>query len=230
MDPELSRLLAQTVASLFSVTIQNYYVASHWSEPGTANIVDFRALVPFEVEGQENLMRIDIPFRTASELGPGLSDTRIFDLLTFEFPTGFWGVGPVFNLGINRGPGIDTVEAGPAATLMFTTIPKVSVGLLTQNVFSEHVAVSTLQPILVYQPSEAFTIGLGDLPLAYDWNRKQFAVVSVGFQAGVLIHAASQPIRLFVNPQFNTKSSTQLYQWTIATGVVLPLKPVGSKS
>lgn len=224
-DDEVSQALSQTLSSLFSITIQDYFIASRWNRPGTANLVEFRTLTPFSLWGQNNLLRLNVPFRTESELGPGLSDVRLFDLVLFQTDSGFWGVGPVFNLGINRGPGIDTIQVGPVAAWVTTAIESLSIGILNQNFFSAQRAFSTLQPILVYRPSARWTIGLGELPLVYDWNDGQFAVFSIGVQIGLLFKAGSQPLRIFVNPQFNTKSSTQLYRWTIATGVTLPLLP-----
>lgn len=225
-EPEnINQSLAQTLASVFSITIQDYFIASRWNQPGTANLVELRLLVPFKAWRQANLLRLNLPFRTQSELGPGLSDARVFDLILFETDWGLWGIGPIFNLGINRGPGIDTLQAGPVAAFVVTSIRKLRIGLLNQNLFSNQVALSTLQPIIVYQLSDSWTVGLGELPLVYNWNEGVFSVFSVGIQLGFLFHVAQQPIRLFVNPQYNTKSSTQLYQWTIASGVTLPLVP-----
>jgi hypothetical protein len=222
-QPDISKELSQTLSSLFSITIQNYLIASRWNFAGSANLVEFQSLIPFKVWEQKNILRLNVPFRTQSELGPGLSDVRIFDLLVFGTDNGFWGVGPAFNLGVNKGPGIDTVQVGPAAGFVFSSIKNLSIGLLNQNFFSDQVALSTLQPILVYRPGNIWTIGLGEFPLVYNWNTNQFAVFSVGFQLGVLIPVAEQPVRFFVNPQFNTKSNTQLYHWTVAFGVNLPI-------
>ena len=222
-EPDLTRKSAQSVASLFSITIQDYFIASRWNKPGTGNVVEFRSMIPFKVWEQSNLIRVSIPFRTESELGPGLSDVRLFDLLMFENTGIIWGIGPVFNLGINRGPGIDTLQAGPAAAFVITSVSGLSIGLLNQNFFSDQVALSSLQPILLYAPSRIWTIGLGEFPFVYDWNRDIFAVFTIGFQVGVLQQVADQPVRLFISPQFNTKSNTKLYQWTVTSGVTLPL-------
>lgn len=224
VNPEL----AHPLGSLFSLTIRNYFIASRWNQPGTANVVEFQSVIPFEVWKQKNLTRLSVPFRTQSELGPGLSDVRLFDLLVFPTRRGFWGVGPVFNLGINRGPGVDALQGGPAAAFVIAPTEGLRVGFLNQNFFNEQVAFSALQPILSYQAGNSWTIGLGELPLVYNWNTDQFAVLSLGLQVGLLVQVAKQPVRFFVNPQFNTRSSTQLYQWTIAFGMTLPLKPVGS--
>jgi hypothetical protein len=221
----VNKELAQTIASLFSVTVRDYFIASRWNQPNTANVVEFQALTPFKVWDQENLLRLNVPFRTESELGPGLSDVRLFDLLTFNTGFGFWGIGPVFNFGIYKGPETDTFQAGPALTLIYSKAHSFSFGLLSQNFFSEHVAFSALQPILVYQPGKLWTISIGELPLVYDWNKGHFAVFSIGLQLGVLVRAAEQPVRFFINPQYNTKSNTQLYHWTIASGITLPILP-----
>ena len=222
---DVSRDLAQTIASLFSITIQNYFVASRWDRPGTANVVEFRSVIPFKVWDQENLLRLDIPFRTESDLGPGLSDVRLFDLIMFKTKTGTWGIGPVVNLGINRGARTDSFQAGPAVAVVSDATPDLSLGLLSQNFFSSDVAISTVQPILTLGFAHIWSIGLGELPIVYNWKKRAFAVFSVGLQLGVLTEISKQPVRFFINPQFNTKSSSQLYQWTIAFGMTLPLSP-----
>lgn len=223
-DPEITQQLAQTLGFIFSITVQDYFIASRWNRPGSANLVETRLLTPFEVWGQKNLLRLSVPFRTESELGPGLSDVRLFDLLIFKMSGGFWGVGPVFNLGINRGPGIDTLQLGPAAAIIITSA-KLSIGALNQNFFSGDVAFTTLQPILVYQPTKSWTLSLGELPLVYNFKKSRFAVFSVGLQIGYTADIANQPVRFFINPQYNTRSSTQLYRWTFASGFTLPLLP-----
>lgn len=226
-ERDLTMAMAQTLSALSSITVRDYFVASRWNRPGETNIVEFQSLTPFKAWDQENLMRLNIPFRTASDLGPGLSDVRLFDLVMLKTGVGFWGVGPVFNLGIYRGPGIDAFQAGPATTFVFTHSPWFSFGFLNQNFFSSQVALSTFQPIFVYRPTRVFTLSLGELPLVYNWKQGSFAVFSMGFQIGATANLAGQPVRLFLNPQYNTKSSTELYKWTIASGITLPLKPSG---
>jgi hypothetical protein len=229
-DESLAKRSAQSVASLFSITIQDYFIASRWNRPGTANVVEFRTLIPFRIWEQNNLMRLSVPFRTESELGPGLSDVRIFDLLMFGSSKLNWGVGPVFNLGINKGPGIDTLQAGPVAALVFSPSQHWSLGLLNQNLFSEQFAVSTLQPILTYAINRTWTLSLGELPLVYDWKKDRFSVFSIGLQIGVLVSVSKQPVRFFLNPQFNTQENTRYYHWTIASGVTIPIGTIDHSS
>ncbi len=225
-NPKLPKDLAQTIAPLFSLTIQDYFIASRWDRPGTANAVEFRSVIPFEAWGQENLVRVNIPFRTESELGPGLSDVRVFDLIMFKHPNGIWGIGPVINLGINKGPGSDEFQAGPVLTYLWTSIRGLSIGILSQNFFSSQTSLSAIQPILAYQPAPLWTIGLGELPLVYNWKKGAFVVTSFGLQLGYLARIGAQPVRFFVNPQFNTTSSSELYHWTITSGVTFPLQPI----
>jgi hypothetical protein len=71
-----------------------------------------------------------------------------------------------------------------------------------------------------------WTVGLGELPIVYNWKSNQISVFSIGIQLGFLLEVAEQPVRFFLNPQFNTKNNTKLYQWTVATGITLPLQGV----
>jgi hypothetical protein len=224
--PELTKEAAQTIASLFSITLRDLFIASRWNLPGSANIAEVRTVVPFKIWEQNNLMRFSIPFQTHSEAGPGLTDIRIFDLIMFGQSKTIWGIGPVFNFGPNRGPNVDTFQAGPVAAFVFAPTKALSVGLLNQNLFSGQVALSTLQPIFVFQFAENWTIGLGELPLVYNWKSNSFAVVSIGLQLGFITRPGNQPIRIFLNPQYNTTSNTKLYQWTIASGITFLLSPL----
>jgi hypothetical protein len=225
-DTNPTKNLAQTLSSIFSITLQDYFIASRWNQSGSANLVQFRTLMPFQAWGRKNLLRLNIPFRTASELGPGLGDVQFFDLLLFETRSGFWGVGPVFNLGVNKGPGIDTLQVGPAVGFIISSNRAFSFGFLNQNLFSDQIGLSTVQPIFVYQPGAMWTVGLGELPIVYNWKSNQISVFSIGIQLGFLLEVAEQPVRFFLNPQFNTKNNTKLYQWTVATGITLPLQGV----
>ncbi len=222
--PRLTNEAAQSIAPLFNITLRDVFIASRWNRPGTSNFVEFRPSIPFKVWDQLNLLRITVPFRTHSELGPGLSDVQVFDLLGFKTDWGLWGLGPLVNLRVYRGPETDTVQTGPVFSVLLTSMRNWSFGLLNQNLFSSSISLSTFQPIAVYQFAPGWTIGLGELPITYNWKKGEFTLVSLGFQLGYLARIAQQPLRFFVNPQFNTQSSTQLYRWTIASGIsfILP--------
>jgi hypothetical protein len=222
---DLTQESSQTLASLASITIRDLFIASFWDRPGSANIVEFRSLLPFKVWNQKNLMRISVPFRTHSEIGTGLNFVRIFDLVLLGHPKTLWGIGPVVNFGTGQRPGADTFQAGPAVGAVISSIKNLSFGILNQNLLSGQVALSTLQPILVYKLSESWTIGLGELPLVYNWKKGEFSIFALGFQIGFVTKPGGQSIRVFLNPQYNTTSNTELYRWTIASGLTFILSP-----
>lgn len=222
---DLTQESSQTLASLSSITFRDLFITSFWDRPGTANLVELRALIPFQVWKQKNLMRISIPFRTHSQFGSGLNFVRVFDLILFGERKSLWGVGPVANFGTNQRAGADPFQMGPAAGMVISTIKNLSYGFLNQNLLSGQVALSTLQPILVYKFSEAWTIGLGELPIVYNWKKSEFSIFAIGLQIGWVTRPGGQPVRIFLNPQYNTSSNTELYRWTIASGITIILSP-----
>jgi hypothetical protein len=214
--------IAVPISKLFSLTLRDVWVPRQWNSQNQVNVVEFRPLVPFELGDRLNIMRITLPYRTTTANGPGLGDVRVFDLLTFGTRRGFWGIGPVFNLRANTLPVTDTIQGGFVLGLIAYIKPW-SFGLLNQNLFSDRIAASTLQPVLIYQLSERWTIGLGELPFVFDWKSLSRTFVPLGFQVGFQAGPIRQPFRFFVNPQYNTRNVARAPQWTVTTGMTLPI-------
>lgn len=223
-DKTLTLQSAQTLAALVNLTFRDTLAASRWNTPNTANTLEFRPMFPLILWNQMNLMRLVVPYRTKFDRGAGLGDTRIFDLISFKEKWGFWGVGPVVNFRVRIRPTDDTFQAGPVAAFVVSRSGW-AFGLLNQNLFSDHIAASTVQPILVYQFHKNWTVGLGELPFVYNWKDGLFTFVPIGFQVGFVAEIAGQAIRLFLNPQFNTKIKTGAPQWTVASGVTFLVLP-----
>lgn len=83
-------------ASLMSFQFQNYYSPNLHNTPGTSNVAQFRAAIPFQLWGMNHIARLTLPYVTKSANGrTGMSDATLFDLVTFDRSWGRFGVGAV---------------------------------------------------------------------------------------------------------------------------------------
>lgn len=226
-DDSRTETTSLPISQLFSITIRDISIPSQWKSSNRTNFVEFRPLIPFKVGDQLNIMRITVPYRTRGVGGPGIGDTRAFDLLTFQTEHGIWGTGPIVNLRANSAPGGDTIQGGIVlGVIQFTR--HFAYGVLNQNLFSEQIAASTLQPVFIFPFNERWTIGLGDLPFVFNWKSLSRTFVPIGFQLGYQLGRSKSSPRIFVNPQYNTRNIQVAPQWTFTAGFTLPLAPVSS--
>ncbi len=222
LETEKSSIAKESARTLYpfpSLTIRDTWTTSRWNTPGTANVVELRYLTPLKFWNQDTLLRIVIPYRTSFQGATGVGDVRVFDLITFKDSWGFWGIGPTVNVRTPSPLVPDTLQAGVSAGIVISPNQRIGLGLLNQNIFSENAAVTTIQPILAYQLNPILSVGLGELPFAYDWRGGRFIFTPVGFQVGANFNASGQMLRTFINPQFNTKEIRGLSQWTLTYGI-----------
>ena len=84
-------------ASLMAFQLQDSYSPDLYNRDGSLNIVQFRAAIPFELGGTNNIARLTLPYVTENgETGEtGLADTTLFNLVAFDRSWGRFGVGAV---------------------------------------------------------------------------------------------------------------------------------------
>jgi hypothetical protein len=169
-------------------------------------------------------LRANIPYTTTGPSRAGVNDVTIFDLLIFKETFGTIGVGPLVNFRRNRNNDIDTFEAGPAFVYIGTK-GKLQYGFLNQNFFSTTTANSSFQPILAYQLGQGWAVSAGDLQILADWKRGALVSAPASIQFGKVTTLAGQPVRYFVNPQYNIKNTPGTTKWSITFGFMI-LSPV----
>ena len=92
----LDQAASDPTASLMSFQMQGYHTPNLHNADGSASLLQFRAAIPFELGGYSNIARVTLPYVTHSASGEtGLSDTTLFDLVTFTRPWGRFGFGAV---------------------------------------------------------------------------------------------------------------------------------------
>lgn len=221
-EENLAAAVVDPTASLKTITFQNRFSPSLWGVDDEQNDVDMQLGIPHSAFGQRNILRVTIPYTTSSAAGTrGLSDVSVFNILLFPKKWGTLAVGAVASLGTDKGPGIDTFALGPAVGLIFKK-KRWTYGVFSQNLFSlDDTATTQLQPILGYTLNQKVSFALGDTQYTYDWKKERFVNLPLGVQVNYITHFGEQPVRLFVNPQYNVKNEFGSRKWMVTTGLAL---------
>lgn len=221
----LAQQALDPTAPLLQHTMKTTFSPSHWGIDQEANVVTYQAVIPFKVWGHGNVLRANIPYTSNGPIRAGINDVTVFDLVIFKKPVGTFGIGPVVNFRRNNITGDDTVEAGPAFVYIGTK-GKWQYGMLMQNFFSTSSAKASFQPILAYQLGQGWAVSLGDDQYVADWKHGDMLTAPVSVQFGKVTKIGSQPVRFFVNPQYNVNNTFGTAKWSVTFGFTI-LCPAG---
>lgn len=221
-EPSLAAKVIDPTASLQTITFQNRFSLSLWGVDDQQNDVDLQLSIAHNAFGRRNVLRVTVPYQTSSPTGArGLTDVSAFNVVVFPKKWGALGAGAVASVGTNKGPGVNTFALGPAVGLIAKK-GRWIYGAFSQNLFSlGDIAVTQLQPVVGYTVNRKVSLALGDVQHTYDWKKGRFVNVPLGVQANYIAHLGEQPIRLFVNPQYNLKNEFGSRKWAITTGFAL---------
>jgi hypothetical protein len=224
-ERDLASQVVDPTAALKTLSFQNKFSPSLWGIDDEQNEVDLQLGIPHSAFGQRNILRVTVPYLTSSPSGArGLTDAAVLNILLFPKEWATIAVGAVASLGTSKGTGIDTFALGPAAGLIFKK-NKWTYGVFNQNLFSfGDVATTQIQPVLAYTVNKQVSLALGDLQYTVDWKKDRFVNVPLGFQVNYITSLGEQPVRLFVNPQYNLKNEFGSRKWGITTGLTLIVK------
>jgi hypothetical protein len=218
-DEDLASKVVDPTAILTTLTFQNNFAPSHWGIDDKANQMLFQAVVPFKVWEVQNIGRVRIPYVTSSPLGTrGLSDVALLDILILPREWGTLFMGGVADVGVNKGPGVDTIALGPTVGSVLKK-GRWTYGFLNQNLFSaDDIATTQVQPILAYTFSKQVSVSMGDLQYTYDWKKDRWVFLPLGFQINYIARLGKQPMWFYVNPQYNLKNEFGSQKWSILIG------------
>ncbi len=177
-------------------------------------------MIPFRAWKVSHLLRTTVNYSISGPSGRGLDNVSVFDLIVFNRKWGRWGVGPLVQFLPNRGAGGHTALAGPAAGCVARK-GEWNLGLFNQNLFGRTVRFSSVQPVIAYVVGHGWSIASGDAQWAIDWTAPQLVKLPVGVQVARVTRLGGQPIRLFVNPEFNARSVFGTPHWTIRFGLAI---------
>jgi len=220
-ERDLASQVVDPTAPLKTLTFQYKEVSSFHGISGHQSEFDFKVSVPFQAWGVGNIFKVTLPYVTGSKVGPaGLGDTTLFDLAVLPQSWGRLGVGLVTSFGVDRQSGKDTFSFGPAIGAVLPR-GKWTYGLFNQNLFSGDVTISQFQPILAYTFSPQVSVSMGDAQFVLDWKKSDFVQIPLGVQVNYITALKGQPIRLFINPQYNLRDRTGTSEWSTTIGLAL---------
>ncbi len=212
---ELAKELANPVASLISVPLQNNadFGIGEWE--GSRNTMNLQPVVPIAISSKVNLInRIIVPVISQYSItGPGERQAGLGDAVLSAFfspsnsKNGFtWGAGPVFLLPIGTDDAFRTQKFGLGPTAVaLKQIKGWTFGALANQIWTvgdqPNLSQLFLQPFLVYNWPSGAGVG-GNFELTQNWttnntllwfNPTVTAVTSLG----------KQKIQLVAGPRFN---------------------------
>lgn len=188
---ELAKKLANPVANLISIPIQNNFLFGIGPTDGFREQTNIQPVIPFELNEHWNLIsRTILPVIYQEGISPGsgnqfgLGDITQTLFFSPKDPHPFiWGIGPAFLIPTGTDPllGSEKWGAGPSG-LIVKQEGKFTYGMLVNHIWSfagdddrAEVSSTFVQPFLSYTTSRATTYSI-NAESTYDWLREQWTV------------------------------------------------------
>jgi hypothetical protein len=222
---DLSSQATDPTASLMSFNLISDFRTSFDDLDRSGYEFRFQPVVPFGAWGVANILRVVVPYQVSGPGDEGLKSVSIFDVIVLPQSWGRFAFGPVMSLSESASAAPSKFAIGPAVGATVPVSKKLNLGLFSQNLFADEVALSQIQPIIAYQLGGGWALSAGDLQFAYDWEEGEWVSVPLGFQIGVVTPVAGQPFRFALNPQKNLKDIPGSVDWKFVFTVTL-LSPV----
>jgi hypothetical protein len=211
-NESLSQEANDPTAALMALQLQDSYSPSvHNTGGASQNFLQFRAAIPFELGGLQNIFRLTLPYFTDTPSGnTGVSDTVVFDLVTFDRSWGRFGVGAV-GLIPTGAEGLSAEKWGLGPAVGFTAKSgKLLWGLFNQNVFSfagnadlADVNTSVFQPIATLGLGDGWSTGFSEMSITYDWDRNAWISLPLGVKLAKLQKFGTTPVQFTAQYEHN---------------------------
>ena len=226
-DPPDLRFLSEQannpLTSLGSYAFETSYLSpplgmKEW--PGQVETL-YRATVPLSILGASSTLQIRLPYAVASTgRRDGAANVEVMDLIGVSNRWGQWGAGAVATLGTIDRFGLNTFQAGPALAFV-TRAGHWQLGAVNRNLFSQHAAVSSIQPVIAYHAGRGWSVSAGDIEYKLDWHQKGPMAIPASIQVGKVVEHGSSYYRFSVAPQYNVRSIYGSPRWTVKIGVAI---------
>jgi hypothetical protein len=230
-NADLAAKATDPTAALMSFQLLDWYTGSYHGVDDSSNQIVFRAAIPFQVFGTQNIFRFTQPYATSGPAGSGIVDTSIFNLTVFGAPWGRWGVGVAGSLPTGeRGLTADKWTLGPAVGFVNSATKGINWGLFTQTFFSiagkdtaSDVGVVNVQPIFSYQLGKGRSLSLGNSALVYDTERSRWSSLQLGLNYGQVVSLWGHKWRPNAEIDYDFKNDPGNPKWIFRIGMVLLL-------
>src|SRR5215831_3425330 len=226
-DPPDLRFLSEQannpLTSLGSYAFETSYLSpplgmKEW--PGQVETL-YRATVPLSILGASSTLQIRLPYAVASTgRRDGAANVEVMDLIGVSNRWGQWGAGAVATLGTIDRFGLNTFQAGPALAFV-TRNGHWQLGAVNRNLFSQHAAMSSIQPVIAYHAGRGWSVSAGDIEYKLDWHQKGPMAIPAGIQVGKVVESGSRYYRFSVAPQYNVRGIYGTPRWTVTIGVAI---------
>ncbi|MDW3223962.1 MAG: hypothetical protein R8G34_13925 [Paracoccaceae bacterium] len=210
-EQSLQSQASDPTASLMSFQLQNFYSPNLHNSGADQNILQFRAAIPFQIGGINNIARVTLPYATDTASGKsGFQDITVFNLAAFDQSWGRYGIGAVALLPTGSSDlTADKWGLGPA--LGFVARPSWGLfGLFNQNIFTiagddddPDVNISTIQPILNVGLGNGWSVGSSDMTFVYDWEASEFTSLPLGVKVSKLTKLGQVPFQVQLSYERN---------------------------
>ena len=224
-QPSLAAQIVDPTAPLKTLTFQDNFSPSLWGIDDRLNDIEFRARISHDAFGMPNILRITVPYVTSDPSGNrGLGAVEVLNIFLYPSKWGTIAAGGVVSAGPNEGPGINTFALGPVLGVVAKK-KKWTYGLFNQNFFSfGDIAISQFQPVLAYTFNDKFSVAYGDVQSTVDWKKGRFVDVPLSAEVNFISSIPHQPVRYFINPQYNIVNETGTRKWSITAGISFIVK------
>jgi len=216
----LAQQAADPTAPLMAFSLKDDIKSGYYGIPGSGHTFVFQPAIPFRVWNISNLLRATVDYDITGPSGRGLQSVSVFDLLVFGTHWGRWGAGPLVEFLLKSTPGKDTALAGPA--IGFVAVKgKWNLGVFNQNLFGQSVRFSSLQPVIAYTFGGGWSLSAGDAQFGIDWAQPNVSSIPIGVQLAKVTMIGGQPVRFFVNPEYNVRNVTGGPHWSIRLALTI---------
>ena len=110
--------------------------------------------------------------------------------------------------------------AGPAIGFVARK-GKWNLGMFNQNLFGQNTRFSSVQPVIAYVVGGGWSMASGDSQWSIDWSKPEFVSIPLGVQLAKVTKVGPQPVRFFVNPEYNVQSVFGAPHWTVRLGMTI---------
>jgi hypothetical protein len=218
----------------------NYYAPSLNNLSGGAENAEARSLIPFQINGVQQVFHIDPPIVTnpTAKTGPrtGLGDTQIYNLTLITRDVGLYehepiifGIGPLIAAPTNTSTnfGTNSLQAGAAGAIIAPQPWGLLGGLATyqRTVSGISTQLTTVQPNVFYNLHDGWYLRSSAI-MRFDTSTHT-TTIPVGLGAGKVIHlGGGYTLNLYAEAQPSVyRSGTGAPNFQLFTGIKLQFPP-----